>query len=369
MNQVKKHYAILDGLRGVAAIVVIFFHIFEIFSGGNHVKQLINHGYLAVDFFFLLSGFVIAHAYDDRWGKMSLKSFAKRRLIRLHPMIIVGMLIGAILFYFSASEMFPLVEKTSILSLIGITILGFLLLPIPIPMDIRGWAETFPTNGPAWSLFYEYLANIAYALVLRKLSNKILFVLLFIAAVALIHLGVTSPKGDIIGGWSLNGEQIRVGLTRLAFPFLAGILLRRYFKPKNIKNAFVLSSIILVFFLAFPRVGGEENLWMNGIYDSLVVIIFFPIIIFIGASGNITSNIGNKICKFLGDISYPLYITHFPIIYVFYAWINNNNISIEDSLPMAFVTFVICMIVAYASLKLYDIPVRAWLTKKFITKN
>ncbi|MDA4698732.1 acyltransferase, partial [Enterobacter hormaechei] len=87
----KKHYEILDGLRGIAAIMVAMLHILEIFSGGYHTKLMINHGYLAVDFFFLLSGFVIAHAYDDRWNKMTIGQFFKRRLIRLHPLIIAGM--------------------------------------------------------------------------------------------------------------------------------------------------------------------------------------------------------------------------------------------------------------------------------------
>ena len=67
----KKHFKILDALRGVAAVVVVLFHILEVYSGGNHIEQLINHGYLAVDFFFMLSGYVMAHAYDDRWDRMT----------------------------------------------------------------------------------------------------------------------------------------------------------------------------------------------------------------------------------------------------------------------------------------------------------
>ncbi|KAA3640578.1 MAG: acyltransferase, partial [Bacteroidetes bacterium] len=103
----KKHYEILDGLRGVAAIIVVMFHLLETFTHGNNHIQIINHGYLAVDFFFVLSGFVIGYAYDDRWGKMNLKDFFKRRLIRLHPMIIIGMVIGALTFYFQDSIFFP----------------------------------------------------------------------------------------------------------------------------------------------------------------------------------------------------------------------------------------------------------------------
>ncbi|RYY09862.1 MAG: acyltransferase, partial [Chitinophagaceae bacterium] len=90
----KKHFVALDGLRGIAAIFVVVFHLLEIFSAGDHTKMMLNHGYLAVDFFFMLSGFVIPHAYDDRWRGMTLKGFFTRRLIRLQPMIIFGMTVG-----------------------------------------------------------------------------------------------------------------------------------------------------------------------------------------------------------------------------------------------------------------------------------
>src|SRR5580693_10064467 len=105
--QSKPRYEILDGLRGVAAVVVVAFHIFEAHAK-SPLNQIINHGYLAVDFFFVLSGFVVAYAYDDRWGKMTQWDFYKRRLIRLQPMVIMGTIIGAALFYFQGSSVFPL---------------------------------------------------------------------------------------------------------------------------------------------------------------------------------------------------------------------------------------------------------------------
>ena len=97
----KPHYLILDGLRGIAAILVVFFHLFEAHSSG-HLDQVINHGYLAVDFFFVLSGFVVGYAYDDRWNKMTIGAFFKRRLIRLQPMVVMGMFIGAVFFFFGS---------------------------------------------------------------------------------------------------------------------------------------------------------------------------------------------------------------------------------------------------------------------------
>jgi len=149
----KRHFQILDALRGVAAIVVVLFHVLEIYSNGDHTKQLINHGYLAVDFFFMLSGYVMAHAYDDRWDFMTLKDFFKRRLIRLHPMIILGMTIGALCFYFGESDIFPKIGETSFWQLMLIMLIGYTLIPIPTSMDVRGWSEMHPLNGPAWSLF------------------------------------------------------------------------------------------------------------------------------------------------------------------------------------------------------------------------
>jgi peptidoglycan/LPS O-acetylase OafA/YrhL len=102
----KPHYEILNGLRGIAAIIIVIFHILEAHYLSKFVNPL-NHGYLAVDFFFVLSGFVIGYAYDDRWGSMSVGTFIKRRIFRLHPMVILGTLLGVVLFYFGASSLFP----------------------------------------------------------------------------------------------------------------------------------------------------------------------------------------------------------------------------------------------------------------------
>src|SRR6201994_278586 len=120
----KSHYQILDGLRGVASVIVFAFHVLETFTGGNRFIQIINHGYLAVDFFFILSGFVIAYAYDDRWGRMSQWDFYKRRLVRLQPMVIMGSLIGAALFYFQKSPAFPLIAKTSVSKMLLTMLIG-----------------------------------------------------------------------------------------------------------------------------------------------------------------------------------------------------------------------------------------------------
>ena len=178
---------ILDGLRGVAAMIVVAFHLLETYSKGP-AYQVLNHGYLAVDFFFVLSGFVIGYAYDDRWNRMSLKGFFKRRLVRLHPMVIMGSLIGALFFYFGSAA-FPMIAGVQWWEVLLICLLGCTMLPALPSWDIRGWGETSPLNGPAWSLLYEYIANILYALVIRRFPKFVLG--LFVAGAAVLTLDLT----------------------------------------------------------------------------------------------------------------------------------------------------------------------------------
>ena len=365
----KKHFLILDGLRGVAAFFVVIFHTLEPFSMGNRFDLMLNHGYLAVDFFFLLSGFVVAYAYDDRWEKLTRWEFFKRRIIRLQPMVIIGMVLGAALFYQSAGQTFAPVASTPIWRLILTMLIGFTVLPVLPSMDIKGWQEMHPLSGPTWSLFFEYIGNILYALFVRKFSKTALSIFVFLSACLLINHTVFGPQGDVIGGWSVTVEQINIGLTRLLFPFFAGVLLSRYGKLINLKGGFWICTVLLLTVLSIPRLGGPETLWMNGIYESVVIILIFPLIVSMGAGSIINGNLSHKICKFLGDISYPIYITHFSLIYVYTAWIMDNKIPFEKGLPIALLLFVASVVIAYASLKLYDEPVRNWLQKRFLKKK
>ncbi|MFV0593379.1 MAG: acyltransferase family protein [Draconibacterium sp.] len=360
----KPHYQILDGLRGVAAIIVVLFHLAEPLASG-HLDNIVNHGYLAVDFFFLLSGFVIGYAYDDRWGKLTFSSFLRRRFERLQPLVVLGMTLGAIGFYFTDSAIWPQIHTVPAWKLIVVMLIGYTILPIPLSMDIRGWEEMHPLNSVGWSLFFEYIANILYALGLRKLSNKALAVFVVLSGAVLLHLAVTSPNGDLAGGWTLNFEHMRIGLTRTLFPFFAGLLLSRIARPVYIKNAFFWCSLLLAVVLFMPRIGGAEHLWMNGLYEAFCVLIVFPAIVYIGAGGIVHNQMANRICKFLGDLSYPLYMTHYVLVYFYVAWISNNSgITLSQAWPHALLTLSGAIVLAYASLKLYDEPVRAWLRKK-----
>ncbi|MGL5786631.1 MAG: acyltransferase family protein [Bacteroidales bacterium] len=360
----KPHYGVLDGLRGVAAIMVVCFHIFEAFAT-SHLDQRINHGYLAVDFFFLLSGFVVGYAYDDRWGKMSVREFLKRRVIRLHPMVVMGALIGGIMFYFQGCSVWD-VTKVTFSALVFATFLNAFLIPATPAMEIRGLKEMYPLNGPSWSLFFEYIGNILYALFIRKLSTKSLSLLVFLSGCGLAAFSIWGPLGDICAGYSLTGTEFTAGFLRLMFSFSAGLLLTRVFKPLKVKGAFWLCSLAVIAILGTPRIGGAESLWMNGLYDTAAFALFFPLLVYIGASGQCSDKFTTTLCKFLGEISYPLYMVHYPFIYLYYAWVKNGNLTFEQSLPGAVAVVAGSIALAYICLRFYDIPVRKYLTNRFL---
>jgi peptidoglycan/LPS O-acetylase OafA/YrhL len=149
------------------------------------------------------------------------------------------------------------------------------------------------------------------------------------------------------------------------YPFFAGLLLSRVAKPTQIKNAFLWCSLLVAIVLYMPRIGGAEHLWMNGIYESVCIIIVFPLIVYLGASGVMQTQRENRICKFLGDISYPLYLVHYPLVYFYVAWISNHKgVTIAQAWPYALLILTGGIVLAYAALKWYDEPVRKWLRKK-----
>jgi peptidoglycan/LPS O-acetylase OafA/YrhL len=326
---------------------------------------VINHGYLAVDFFFLLSGYVIGYAYDDRWDQLTIGGFLRRRFERLQPLVVLGMTLGAIGFYFTDSTIWPLIHTVPAWKLIVVMLIGYTLIPIPLSMDIRGWQEMHPLNSVGWSLFFEYVANILYALGLRKLSNTALALFVVLAGVALVHLAVTSPNGDVAGGWTLNAEHMRIGITRTVFPFFAGLLLARVVRPASVNQAFLWCSLLVAAVLLMPRIGGADQLWQNGLYEAICISLAFPLIVYMGASGTVHTQLESRMCKLLGDLSYPLYMTHYVLVYFYVAWVSNHKgITLWQAFPYALLTFAGAIVLAYVSLTVYDKPARAWLRRK-----
>ena len=393
----KPRYEILDGLRGVAAMLVVAYHLFETYYHGAP-DQPINHGYLAVDFFFVLSGFVIGYAYDDRWtkphpltpspkgegGHFTLWAFFKRRLIRLHPMVIFGTLFGALMFYFGSCGEFPLINDTPWYMVLLVMFWCFTMIPLPNTMDIRGWAETNPLNGPTWSLQWEYIANILYALVIRRLSKVALAICVAIFAILTIilclNIDVTGfletrnwASYTVVGGWSTTPDQLQVGLTRLLYPFFCGLLISRVGKLIKVKAGFWWCSLMIVVLFCMPWMGigtEGESRWTNGLYEALCILVCFPLIVAMGAGSSVTGSKSSAIIKFLGEISYPIYITHYPLIYMQMSWVDSHkDAPLGTHIFVSVCIFVLAILVAYGAYRLYDLPVREWLKKKWFNTN
>ncbi len=367
----KPHYRLLDGLRGVAALLVLWYHVHEgfAFASGAPVITGINHGYLAVDFFFILSGFVIGYAYDDRWGKgMKLGTFFRRRLVRLHPMLVLGAVLGAVSFLLQGSVKWDGTHVLTSSVMLALLCAMFFIPAFPGSCyDVRGNAEAFPLNGPSWSLFFEYIGNILYALFLRRLKTKALSVLVVVLGAGFFVMTCFDLHGYgcLSVGWSMADSGFWFGLLRMLFPFSTGMLLSRKFRPVKIKGAFWLCSAILLALFIVPFVSSDGVFSLNGLYESFCVIAVFPLLVWLGASGTVDDGFSSGVCRFLGDISYPLYITHYPTMYFFYAWMmKSGRFTLADTWPVVIAVFVWCILVAYASLKLYDEPVRRWLGKK-----
>ena len=383
----KPRYEILDGLRGVAALMVVLFHLFETYSKGP-AFQIVNHGYLAVDFFFVLSGFVIGYAYDDRWDKMTTWGFFKRRLTRLHPMVIIGTLVGFFLLYFGA-DAFPNILEAPLWKILLCVLCGFLMIPTGGSMDIRGWNEEFGLNGPQWTLLLEYCGNILYALVFRHLPKVALAVLCVFCAFFTLDLTLgwdvfgffpDGPQYTVIGGWSITGQQMYVGFTRLLYPFLCGLLISRILpgrmtkdnpsgSPIRIRGGFWWCALVLAGILAMPCIGGKSGV-PDGLFQAASILVLFPLIVLTGAGSQTTDAFSTRFCKFLGDVSFPLYITHYPLIYVQMSFaVKYADAPLWQHVLVAVGVFFFSIGMAYALFKAFDEPTRKWLTEHWLKRR
>ena len=383
----KPRYEILDGLRGVAALMVIVFHCFETYIP-VFGTQIVNHGYLAVDFFFVLSGFVIGYAYDDRWDRMTTWGFFKRRLTRLHPMVIAGTLVGAAMFFFAGAA-FPQTLQNPGWKIALCFVMGLLMIPCGTGLDIRGWGEMNSFNGPNWSLTFEYCGNILYAFILRRLPKIALGVLCVVCAFFTLDLTMgwdvfgffpDGPQYTVIGGWSLTGQQLYIGFTRLLYPFLCGLLISRILpahrneenpsgSPIHLKGGFWWCSLALVVLFSVPCIGGKTGI-PDGLFQAICILLLFPLIVLTGSGSVTKSKRSTAVCKWLGDISYPLYITHYPFMYMQMSWVaEHGDAPLWMHIMMNAGVVFISILLAYGLLKVYDEPVREWLKEHWLKRK
>lgn len=340
----KAHFNILDGLRGVAAVAVVIFHFMEFIVPDYH-DNFIAHGYLAVDFFFCLSGFVIAYAYDNRIKKIGWLQFARLRLIRLQPLVVIGAILGLVTFVFDPfHNMYALfgVGKTLLMLLSSIFM-------IPFPMVPERYNNLFHFNPPTWSLFWEYIANIFYAMMMYRFSNKTLWTLSIIAAMGLCYISYHYRNLGV--GW--GAENFIGGGVRIFYSFIAGMLIYRLNWIIKSSIGFLGLSLLLVLVFLIPFVDQ-----LNWILDPLIVIFYFPFLVALGAGSRLRRK-SESVCRFSGEISYPLYMIHYPFLWVFLSYVETQKPAMNE---MVFVmvsgTFML-IILSYFILKIVDLPLRS----------
>lgn len=373
---VRPRYDILDGLRGVAAMMVVIFHISEAFSY-DPVYKHINHGFLAVDFFFVLSGFVTGYAYEHRMksGDMSFLSFLKSRLIRLQPMVLFGLILGAMLFWLQASDYYPRIATTTVATVALYVLLNFLMIPQTPEQNIRGNEELFSLNIPQWSLIYEYIANLLFGLLVWRTGKKGLLLLVAAFGIMLADCSLSLNLFGLLNahdyplslnaGFTWDAEHFYTAMARVGYSFFAGLLIFRIGRLIRVKGAFTLCSALIILIICIENVGGYEMPLLDGIYNLVCTLLVFPLVVSMGAGSSIRGKMATPICRFLGRISYPLYLVHYPLVYLFFSWIDSHkDISTGAIAATSVSVFLLSIALAWAATVLYDEPVRKWLKRK-----
>jgi peptidoglycan/LPS O-acetylase OafA/YrhL len=352
--QQKQHFVMMDGLRGIAAVGVSIYHGGIIFGG----TQLLPQAYLAVDFFFLLSGVVVAHAYEARLQQGKTLDYLQRRAIRLYPMILVGALLGL-----SVIATSPGSREMSFWSMGTLYLLASLCLPLLKPNVFPGTSSIAPLNGPSWSLFFEIFINAVYGFAAKRLATKALVatvvVSLIVEAIGIFHYQ-TADFGVYVSefGW---------GFARVTFPFSAGVLIHRIMASRTMRLPVVHPAVpaaLLIITFGIPAQG-----MMNAVISLVDIALIYPLLIIFAMRENLSGRQSAALI-WLGVISYPLYIIHFPI----FMWLARLQRFIPARFEVspyvwsvsAIALAVICALCAY---HLYDLPLRSLLTRMNLRKS
>jgi peptidoglycan/LPS O-acetylase OafA/YrhL len=348
--------AFLDEMRGLAALAVCLYHV-GTYTGA---AQLMPNGYLAVDFFFMLSGFVLAEAYGDRLGhdapadrEIALGDFVRRRLIRMAPMVVLGAGLGSA---YLIARWFVTPDRSD---RVGDVLLGSALNLVLVPKVWVGAAtrgELFPSDGPLWSLFFELLANVAWAASLVRRSTAAIGAGVF--ASALVLMAVATRHGSMNLGWEL--KSIDGGLARIGFGFAMGLLLHRlrHRLPAMGARHAALAAGALLFAMALPV---REVAW-----TMFVAIVLMPAVLALSISAGRYHAIPGG--RWLGRISYPLYGIHVPLLSLYAGateYLGHGEPGTGASALLPFAMVPTALVVAAWLTTAWEEPARAALTRRF----
>ena len=343
----RHQFDVLDGLRGLAALAVVVFHFMEFITPDYH-DNFIAHAYLAVDFFFCLSGFVIAYAYDQKLHQMGALTFLKLRLIRLHPLVIIGAVIGLLTFVLD-----PFSNLHHVYANQTVALFVSACLMIPYPLVRERYFNLFHLNPPTWSLFWEYVANLLYAFVLVKLPPKALWLLTSLAAIGLVHEAYQSTYLGV----GFGGDNFWGGGIRASYSFLAGMLVYRsgWIIRSGLGFGAVGLLLVIVFLIPFSK-------GVNWIVDSAVVLFYFPFLIGLGAGARPGAG-SRRICQWSGQLSYPLYMVHYPFLWLVLSYIEVKKPPTSQLIFMTIAGVIFLISLAYGIMLFLDRPIRSYLQK------
>jgi peptidoglycan/LPS O-acetylase OafA/YrhL len=332
----------LDGLRGVAAMFVAMRHtvFFHGVSGYG--------GFMAVDLFFVLSGFVIAHAYQDRLAAgLTVERFLALRYLRLWPVYLIGVLLSLIA---AGLQLRPELDALNPTQIVQSIPLALTMLPGPFVSP-----SVYPVEGVAWSLALELIANLAYGLWWRQLRRpRVLAAWLGVSAVALIISTLCYGGLDVGFHW----ENALGGLPRVAVSFFAGVAICRLLEAKAWRlQVWPWAPLLVLPLLFWAKVDPI-------IFPLICVFILFPLLIFVAASSEPGPR-SARVFAWLGLVSYPLYALHVPVaelvVPVLPAPLLQTYWGIIFGAPYMLVLLVLCGVVE----RYYDRPVRRALTRWF----
>jgi peptidoglycan/LPS O-acetylase OafA/YrhL len=322
-DQVPRNAA-FDGLRGIAAISVVMLHLKATglypFPGENH----------AVDLFFVLSGFVVAQAYDDRIVRDGVIPFMRLRLERLYPLYAVSLLVvPAFSLFIAAISRDHAIDPAVWISLP----FQALYLPSP-PMIVPHDRPAFLLNGPGWSLFWELAINLGYAMLLPKLSSRVLVTVATLAGLAAIDLALSGISTEAGSDW----PTFYIGGVRVLFGFSIGVLIYRAPRSRLALGFAPLALLAL------------STLFLPGAISMLVAM---PLIVWLAAAYSGES----KSLSRLGWLSYPLYAIHLPLFsWVF--WLAGRQLHLAP-LAQGAACLLVALIAAWI-LALGDDRVQGW---------
>jgi peptidoglycan/LPS O-acetylase OafA/YrhL len=379
VSNARRSFLVLDGLRGIAALVIITRHAPAYFGALSTYIQPQHAGgvplppigpffesYLAVDFFFALSGFVMAHAYEPRLRDgMSAWQFMIVRIIRLYPLYMFGLMISAVLDFGSLMTH----ADSSVARFVGVLLPALFLLPSP-PQP--GSSDLFPLNEPAWSLFFELLANLCFGIIGRRLGNRLLGWIVLIAGLSLVGAVETRMFGfgSAGAGAMLDGYEwgsFGAGVLRVGFSFFAGTLVYRVWTVRRASIKFPPFILCVVLFFVFAAHPSER--YQAG-FDLLMTIVVFPLIILVGASCAVHTTMA-RIFAVLGVTSYAIYVLQEPIYKLTLVFFHRIlKTEVEHFQWYAGVIFVISVFLFSLIVDRYiDSPVRAMLVSRLVPRR